>query len=133
VSSGVVARDDNTAAFFDGTASGQFLLRRCEPDGHLSRPQARQCSTCGTTNLHWSPASGRARLVSWAVIPARRSAPGDTPVPPTVVAIAELDEGLWWWSQIVDTDPDALAEGQRLQIRFEAPDGGEAVPVFGLA
>jgi uncharacterized OB-fold protein len=129
----VVARDDNTAAFFDGTAGGQFLLRRCEPDGHLSRPQAPQCSTCGTTNLVWSPASGGARLVSWAVIPARRSALEGTPGPPTVVAIAELDEGLWWWSQIVDADPDALAEGQRLRIRFETPDGAEAVPVFGLA
>jgi uncharacterized protein len=132
VSPGVVVRDDNTAAFFDGTASGQFLLLRCNPEGHLSRPQAGQCSTCGTTNLLWSPASGGARLVSWAVIPARGSST-DTPGSPTVVAIAELDEGLWWWSQIVDADPDSLAEGQRLRIRFEAADGGEAVPVFEVA
>jgi uncharacterized OB-fold protein len=133
VSPGPVARDENTAAFFDGTASGQFLLRRCDPDGHLSRPQARQCSTCGTTNLVWSPASGGARLVSWALIPARRSAPEDSLEAPTVVAVAELDEGPWWWSQIVDADPDTLAEGQRLRIRFQAPDGGEAVPVFSVA
>jgi uncharacterized OB-fold protein len=133
VSPGVVARDENTVAFFDGTASGQLLLRRCAPDGHLSRPQARQCSTCGTTDLHWSPASGAARLVSWAVIPARHSATEDPPEPPTVVAIAELDEGPWWWSQIVDADPDVLAEGQRLRIRFETPAGGEALPVFVLA
>ena len=130
MSPGLVARDDSTAAFFDGTAGGQFLLRRCDPEGHLSRPQARQCSTCGTTNLLWSPASGGARLVSWAVVPARRSAEQEPPGPPTVVAIAELDEGLWWWSQIVDADPDVLAEGQRLRIGFDATDGGEAVPVF---
>jgi uncharacterized OB-fold protein len=130
VSPGLVARDDNTAAFFDGTARGQFLLRRCDPEGHVSRPQARQCSTCGTTNLAWSPASGRARLVSWAVVPARRSAPEETTGPPTVVAIGELDEGPWWWSQIVDAAPEALVEGQRLRITFEAPPGGEAVPVF---
>lgn len=133
MSPGVVGRDDSTAAFFDGTANGQFLLRCCHPDGHLSRPQARQCSTCGTTNLLWSPASGGARLVSWAVVPPRRSARGEPPGPPTVVAIAELDEGLWWWSQIVDADPAALGEGQRLRIRFEAAEGGEAVPVFVLA
>jgi len=133
MTAGLVGRDDTTAAFFDGAAEGQFLIRRCEPAGHVSRPQARQCSTCGSTDLQWVAASGRARLVSWAVVPPRRVAPDETPGPPTVIVVAELDEGPWWWSQISGVDPGALAEGARLRMAFERPEGGEAVPVFELA
>lgn len=130
MSAGVVGRDDSTAAFFDGTAAGEFLLRCCTPFGHLSRPQVRQCATCGSTDLRWERASGGARLVSWAVAPGRPAAPDEPPPLPTVVAVAELDEGPWWWSQIVGAEPGSLAEGQRLRIRFERAEGGEAVPVF---
>ncbi len=66
MSVGPVVRDEATAEFFDGTAAGQFLLRRC-PAGHFSEPPAAQCTTCGATDLHWSPAGGGATLVSWAV------------------------------------------------------------------
>jgi hypothetical protein len=133
VTVGLVGRDETTAAFFDGTAAGQFLIRRCSPAGHASRPQVRQCSTCGSTELRWEPASGQARLVSWAVVPGRRGGEDDAPGPPTVVAVAELDEGPWWWSQIVGADPASLVEGQRLRIGFERAEGGEVVPVFEVA
>ncbi len=73
MSVGPVGRNGATEEFFDGTAAGEFLLRRCRPHGHLSRPQAHQCCECGSTELTWIPASGRARLVSWVVIPARAS------------------------------------------------------------
>jgi hypothetical protein len=119
MSAGPVGRDDSTAAFFDGTAAGQFLIRRCQPAGHASRPQARQCATCGSTELRWEPAAGGGRLVSWAVVPGRG-----------VVAIVELDDGPWWWSELVGADPATLTEGQRLRLVFEQPEGGEAVPVF---
>ena len=129
-----VARDATTAEFFDGTERGQFLIRRCAPSGHFSRPQARQCSTCGSTDLRWEAASGRARLVSWAIVPGRRPPDSDQPPVPTTIAIGELDEGPWWWSKLVGADPDSLAEGRLLRIDFErsGAEGDEAVPVFHL-
>lgn len=130
MSAGVVGRDETTVAFFDGTANGQFLIRRCAPFGHASRPQARLCGVCGSPELRWEPASGRARLVSWAVVPVRRRQPDDPPRAPTVVAVAELDEGPWWWSQVAGADPGLLTEGMRLRIVYERAEGGEAVPIF---
>ena len=51
-----------------------------------------------------------------------------------MLVIAELDEGPWWWSQIVEVaDPGELTEGQPLRIGFERPDGSEPIPVFRLA
>ncbi len=127
MSVGPVGRNGATEEFFDGTAAGEFLLRRCQPHGHLSRPQARQCGACGSTELTWIPASGRARLVSWVVIPARDREGEQLP------AIGELEEGPWWWSKLVGADPDSLVEGMPLRLVYERAEGGEAVPVFVLA
>jgi len=128
---GPVTRDAATAEFFDATAAGKFLLRRCAA-GHFSEPPAAQCTTCASTELRWEAARGGATLVSWAVAWSRPAAGGEPQ--PTVLAIAELDEGPWWWSQLVDADPANLAAGRRLRIEFRRADKEhEAVPVFGLA
>ena len=128
---GPVARDAATAEFFDAAAAGKFLLRRC-PEGHFSEPAAAQCTTCASTSLQAEPARGSATLVSWAV--AWDKPVGDAEPQRTVLVIAELDEGPWWWSQLADADPASLAVGQRLRIEFRraAPEY-EAVPVFAMA
>ncbi|HET9078280.1 MAG TPA: OB-fold domain-containing protein [Acidimicrobiales bacterium] len=126
---GPVARNTATGTFFDGTARGVFLLRRCRPSGHYNRPQAVSCTECGSTGFDDVPAGGGVRLVSWVVVPER---PRDDrpPGPAAVPAIVEFDEGPWWWSKLVDADPAALTEGQPLRMLFERAEGGEAVPVF---
>jgi uncharacterized OB-fold protein len=126
---GPVARDGSTAEFFEAAAQGRFLIQRCVPAGHMARPQARLCPECGSTDLAYEPASGRARLVSWAVVPGRPR-PDEPAPPPSVPVIAQLEEGPWWWSALVGGDPDSLREGQALRIVFERAEGGEAVPVF---
>jgi uncharacterized OB-fold protein len=87
MSVGPVVRDEATAAFFDGTAAGEFLLRHC-PAGHFSEPAATQCTTCGSVELSWRAAAGLARLVSWTVSYGR-AAEGEPP-PRIVLAIGEL-------------------------------------------
>ena len=131
MSVGPVQRDQATAEFFDGAAAGQFLLRRC-PSGHFSEPQAAQCTACASTELAYAAASGGATLVSWAVVAGRGADGGKAR--PTVLVIAEFDEGPWWWSQLEDADPGALAVGQRLTVAFRRPDSEhEPVPLFVLA
>jgi uncharacterized protein len=126
---GPVNRDEATAEFFDATAAGQFLLRRC-PDGHYSEPAVAQCTTCGAADLDWAPAAGGASLVSWTVIWPKAGAAAE----PVVLVIAELDEGPWWWSRLIGADPAGLAVGARLAIGFQAADAEhESVPVFRLA
>lgn len=125
---GPVARSDDSAAFFDAAAGGRFVLSRC-PSGHWGRPQTRRCHRCGSDRLALEPASGRARLVSWAVVHPRPGEASD-PAPVRVPAIVELDEGPWWWTQLVDVDLAALAEGTPLQVVFERPAGSETIPVF---
>jgi len=122
---GVIARDEQSTAFFVGTGRGELRVRSCARCGNLSAPQVEACSRCNAGTLSWVAASGHAQVVSFAVIHGR-----GTPPPRTVVAIVELDEGPWLHSQLVDVDPDAVAIGDRLVVGFEHPDGGEAIPVF---
>jgi uncharacterized OB-fold protein len=98
-----VTWDAATAEFFDGTDAGQFLLRHCRTCGALSTPPAAQCEFCSSTTLDWRPASGDATLVSWTVAHSKPDASGQASR--TILGIAELAEGPWWWSQIVDADP----------------------------
>ena len=126
---GPVTRDVATAEFFDGTAVGQFLLRHCTDCDALSTPQAAQCERCCSTALDWRPASGDATLVSWTVAHGRPDTSGTASR--TVLGIAELAEGPWWWSQIADADPAQLRVGTPLRIIFRRYDAQhEAVPVF---
>jgi uncharacterized protein len=75
------------------------------------------------------PFGGRHR---WCTSRGRPSA--DAEPERTVLVIGELDEGPWWWSQLVDADPAGLTAGQRLRIEFRRTgDEHEAVPAFVLA
>ena len=125
---GPVGRNPATEEFFDGSARDEFLLRRC-PSGHWNRPQAERCGECDSPDLEYRPASGRARLVSWVVVHPRPRE-GAEPGPPKVPAIVQLEEGPWWWTQLLEVDPAGLSEGTPLEVRFERPEGSEAVPVF---
>lgn len=127
---GAFARDANTDGFLNGTAAGKFLLRHCS-NGHFSEPAAACCTTCGLPDVEYKAASGRARLVSWAVTHGRSA---DGVASRAVLAIGELEEGPWWWSCIPGADPDELSVGAPLTVAFErAGDEHEALPVFRLA
>ncbi|HEY7146638.1 MAG TPA: OB-fold domain-containing protein [Streptosporangiaceae bacterium] len=132
MSVGPVSRDEQTAVFFDGTAAGEFRLRRCARCRGWCAPQAVQCEHCGAAELDWQAAGGGATLVSWTVAHSRPAEDGTTQ--PVVLVIGQLDEGPWWWSQLTGASPDQLSVGARLRIRYQrgGPDA-EAVPVFALA
>jgi uncharacterized OB-fold protein len=125
-----VMRDSATATFFDGTRDRALLLRRRRSAGDYLDPGIEPAPS-EEADLEYVPASGRARVVSWATL---YSAGGDTDEPVrTVLGIVELDEGLWWWSQLVDVDPDTDLEGLPVQVDFvpSGPDPeDEVVPVF---
>jgi uncharacterized OB-fold protein len=129
---GPVDRDDATATFFDATATGTLLLRRC-PNGHVSEASVEGCTSCGRTDLAWVPACGIATVVSWTVVHGRPLESGESG-PVTVLVLAELAEGPWWWSQIIDApDPTRLTVGLPLKVIFvRHDDHSEAVPVFRL-
>lgn len=123
-----VRRDDTTAEFFDGTAAGEFRLRRSRTTGEVLAPHC-LVDSVGGTDLEWIIATGAATVVSWAVVHGK---PVDgVPAPTSVIAIVELVEGPWWWCELLDADPSTMRAGVRVEADFLRPPGSEeSVPVF---
>lgn len=127
---GAVRRDADTGEFLAATSRGEFLLYRCRHCVSVGGPQERQCPNCSSTDSEAFAASGRARVVSWSVVHGRD--PGGGFSPQAVVAIGQLDEGPWWWTQVLGAEPSDMATGRLLTVSFEPADGGETLPVFRL-
>jgi uncharacterized OB-fold protein len=121
-------RDAETAEFFDGTALGEFRLKCSRVNGEILAPQCVIDST-GSIDLEWIAAKGTGRVVSWAVSYGK---PVDgVQEPSAVVGIVELDEGPWWWCELLDADPSAMREGLPVSVAFIRPEGSEEIiPVF---
>jgi uncharacterized OB-fold protein len=116
-----MVRDDESAAFFDGTARGELTVKRCNTCGHHLRPVAIACTACHGADLSWVATAGTGTLVSWTVVHGR----GDE----VVAGIVELDEGPWIHARLLDADPTRLEVGTPLVVEFLAA-GEEHVPVF---
>ena len=116
-----VVRDTATAAFFDGTARGVFLLRRAVGSGEILAPSAEQDSA-GDTDLEWVEASGLGRVVSWAFVP-QRGTGSDTPLVLTI-GVVELDEGPGGGPSSSASSATDVAEGLRVRAVF--PKSGPA-------
>jgi uncharacterized protein len=123
-----VTRDAETAEFFDAAAAGEFRLRRSRATGEILGPQA-WADSAGSTDLEWITAAGTGTVVSWAVSYGK-PVDGVQPVQ-SVIAIVELDEGPWWWTELLGASPDALREGLPVRVEFVRPEGSdETLPVF---
>lgn len=109
--------------FLEAASRGVFLLRRCRECETVNSPDVSVCAQCHSLALDWSPASGSARLISWTVTHPK------PPTPSRVLAVAELEEGPWWWADLEEADPAALAEGDTLAIAWRDSPVGR-VPIF---
>lgn len=134
-----IARDEASAEFYDATARGELLLRRCTECGRVSSPEATRCCACGHPRLQPVVAAGRGRVVSWSV---PRSRDGEVLM---ISGLIELDEGCWMRARIVGAEPATLAAGTPVVVEFvrsgpgDHPSGsdrsgqevtGEVIPVF---
>lgn len=118
---GVLRRDGRTDPFFDGTAAGRLVVRRCETCDRWFAPDASGCPGCGEEDLGWAEASGAATLVTWTVLPKE---------PPVFLAMVELAEGPWLHARLDGVERADLCEGLTLRAAFEHPDEGESYVLF---
>jgi uncharacterized protein len=124
-----VFRDDASAEFFDATADGRLLLRKCASCSHVRGPEIPMCTECLNESFHWFDATGRGHVESWVVLHSRAGEDGVVPEPRIVVTI-ELEEGPWMVSALLDTDPATITHRFPVQLAFARPEGSEAIPVF---
>ena len=117
----------DTAPYWEGAAAGELRVQQCTScTRHYFYPRP-FCPHCGSSEVVWRVATGRATLVSY-VINHRPIPVSDTPV---VIALVRLEEGPQLMSNIVGVAPEPanLPLDMPLQVTFEQR-GEYAIPVF---
>jgi len=119
---------DLNREYFEGCVLGELRIRTCKACGARFRFAHAWCPQCWSDDLGWERASGRARVSHFTVV-------HQAPVPafqaesPYVLAMVELDEGVRMMTNVVGCDPDSVAIGMKVSVRFEAR-GDVRIPVF---
>jgi uncharacterized OB-fold protein len=87
------------------------------------------CPACGSRNVEWFTASGRATLYSYVIN--HRPAPGFEDDAPYAIAVVQLEEGPRMMSNILGlpATPEALVLDMPLQVTFESR-GNVSLPQF---
>jgi uncharacterized protein len=114
-----------TKPFWDATARGVLLVKRCAACGAAHHYPRALCPFCFSAETRWEEASGKGTIYAYSVL--RRTAE------PYAIAYVTLAEGPTMLTNIVDCDLDAIRIGQAVRVVFKPSDGGPPVPMFAPA
>jgi uncharacterized protein len=117
-----------TRPFWDATAQGRLLLRRCLDCASVIWYPRTMCPQCASTRTEWVESAGRGRVYSYTIN--HRGEGAYKNAAPFVLAYVELDEGPRMMTNIVGADPASLAVGLPVQVVFHDTGDGTALPRF---
>jgi uncharacterized OB-fold protein len=104
--------------FWDNTKKHKLTLKKCKDCGHIDHPPYLYCTNCSSDNSEWVEASGKGRLLAYAVNTYMVPFPFWDDMP-YVVAMIELDEGVRMISNIVECNHNELKNGMDLEVVFD--------------
>jgi uncharacterized OB-fold protein len=118
----------DTQEFWDATAEGRVLLKRCDDCGVIIWYPRFLCPDCSSTNTSWFEASGKGTVYSVTV--PRRGAGPYREAAPFVVAYVELEEGPRVMTNLVDIAIEDLAVGMPVEVVWHDTGQGNALYRF---
>lgn len=121
-------RNLESAQFWDATAEGRLLLRRCDSCGTLVWYPRSFCPDCGSFSTSWTEASGEGTVYSFTIV--HRSQGRYSDAVPYVLAYVELAEGPRIMTNIVGCEVDEVRVGQAVRVVFEDTGEGSALYRF---
>jgi len=117
-----------TKPFWDATAEGKLLLKRCNQCQTVIWYPRFLCPACASTDTLWFEASGEGAVYSYTVT--RRGQGHYWQAAPYVLAYVELAEGPRVLTNIVDCVPESVAIGQKVEAVFHDTGEGSALVRF---
>lgn len=117
-----------TAAFWQATSEGRFVLQRCESCDVVVWFPRKHCPECWTESLVSFDASGRGTVYSYTII--RKVANEYKQATPFVVAYVELAEGPRVMTNIVGCSVDDVKVGMDVTMEFHDTGEGNALYRF---
>ena len=113
----------DTQAFWDAARDGKLLIKRCGSCGEPHYYPRALCPFCLSADTRWEETGGTGLIYSLSTMRRGKDAP-------YTLAYVTLDEGPAVLTNIAADDPDALAIGGRVRVRFAPSDGGAPYPMF---
>lgn len=114
--------------FWDAAAGGSLRLQHCRRCAAVVFYPRNRCPRCWASSLTWRTASGTGTVASYTVVH-RPGHPAFAPDAPYVVALVDLAEGPRMLSAVVGCEPDEVAVGMPVRVRF-TPRGDHTLPLF---
>ena len=124
--------DPRDNEFWEGVRRGELLLFQCGTCDTYYWPATSCLNDCGMESMRWVPASGKGVLHTFTVY-YRALNPGWKDEVPYNVAVVELDEGPFMFSNVVGVENEALEVGMRLEAVFNEVRPGVTLPQFAPA
>jgi uncharacterized protein len=108
-------------------ARGELRLQRCAACGAWRHPPRYRCAACGSPDVTWDLASGRARVFTWTIT----HRPVDPAFePPYAVVVAELDEGPRLVGMLAGIANDELRLDLPVVVELEPANDAVALVTF---
>lgn len=118
-----------TQEFWDATAKGQLLLRKCDDCSTIIWYPRAFCPACSSQTTSWVTSTGRGRIYSFSIT--RKGAGAWAEKGPYVIAYVELEEGPRVLTNIVGCSVDAVSIGMAVNVVFD--DTGEGLSIYRFA
>jgi uncharacterized protein len=119
----------DTQEFWDATAQGKLLLRKCTDCSTVIWYPRPYCPECQSFNTTWIESSGRGVIYSFSITRKGQGVWADKA--PYVVAYVELEEGPRVLTNVVAPNVDDVHIGMAVSAIFD--DTGEGMAVYRFA
>ena len=116
-------------AFWQGTKEHKLLIQECQDCRSKIFYPRKYCPDCGSANLGWSQASGKAKVFSYTITMAGVEAKFADDLP-YVLALVELEEGIRMMTRIVECDPEKVGIGMDVEVVFEELNEEFTLPLY---
>jgi uncharacterized protein len=125
--------DDSTQPFWAAALEGRLIASKCTKCGQFLLPPQPRCFNCQGTEFEWEELPGTGAIYSFTVI-RHPLAPHLEEAVPYVSGIIDLDgtqgAGSRMIANIVDCDPDTVAIGDKVRVRFDRISDTLALPRY---
>ncbi|PCI45963.1 MAG: DNA-binding protein [Moraxellaceae bacterium] len=117
--------NEETQHFWDATAEGKLLIKKCADCNEYHYYPRTICPFCMSDNTEWIQSTGKGTVYTYSVM--RRS-----PVQ-YCIAYVTLEEGITMMTNLIDIDLDEIKIGMDVQVAFVDTGEGCALPYFTAA
>ena len=114
-----------TKAFWDASAEGKLLIKKCKDCGEVHYYPRTICPYCMSDNTEWLLCSGKGKVYSYSVMRKAKV--------PYCIAYVTLEEGVTMMTNIINTDLDEVTIDMDVELSFVDTGEGSALPYFTRA